>query len=350
MSAASANVPGDPGGMLAAIAAFGDHLREGYRSGMDGAALPAADGVRSIALCGMGGSGVPGDAVQALLGDRLGVPIVVTKGYRLPEFCHTETMVFTVSYSGNTEEVTGLYRDAVTRGCRVVAVTSGGELEALAGEDDVALVRVPGGLPAPRAAIGYLTGALLGVLERTGLGPAVGQDVDDASRTLAAAAGRLGPAAKDANPARDLAGRIGDRIPLVWGSEGIAQTAAIRWKTEFNENAKRPAFWAAFPELDHNEIEGWSRGRGAGFVALTLRTSAEHATVGPRIEATFAAVADAGLAHEEVHAEGSLPLAQLFSLIQMGGFVSCYLAIGDGVDPTPIDRIQAMKARLRELA
>jgi glucose/mannose-6-phosphate isomerase len=226
--------------MLAAIGAVGEHLVVGYRRGLGASDLPAADGVHSIAICGMGGSGVPGDAVQSILGDRLGVPIVVTKGYRLPEFCHTDTMVFAVSYSGSTEEVLGMYREAGVRGCRVVAVTSGGELAATAREEGVAMVQVPGDLPAPRAAIGYLTGALLGVLEATGLGPAVGGDVDHAARVVGGAAKRQGPEA-DRPPARELARRIGARIPLIWGSEGVAQAAALRWKTEFNENAKRPA-------------------------------------------------------------------------------------------------------------
>jgi glucose/mannose-6-phosphate isomerase len=340
----------DPGGMLAAVAGMGAQLEAGYRAGLGAADLPAADGVHSIVVCGMGGSGVPGDAVNALLAERLGVPIHATKGYRLPEFAHTDTLVFAVSYSGNTEEVVTTYRDAVTRGCRVVVVTSGGELVMHAAEDGVAVVSVPAGLPAPRAAIGALTGALLGVLEATGLGPAMAQDVADAARTLEAGAARGGPAADAAaNPARELAGRIGDRTPLIWGSEGIAWAAAQRWKTEINENAKRPAFWTFFPELDHNEIEGWSTGTGTGYVVISLRSPSEHPTVGPRIEATLAAVADAGLAHEAVHADGVLPLAHLFSLIQTAGFVSCYLGIAAGVDPTPIERIQAMKQRLKEL-
>jgi len=349
MARPRAPLANDPGGMLAAIGSVGEHLLVGHRRGLGAEDLPAADGVHSIAICGMGGSGVPGDMVASLLGHRLGVPIVVSKGYRLPEFCHTDTMVFVVSYSGNTEEVLGMYREAAVRGSRVVAVTSGGELARTAREDGVALVELPGDLPAPRAAVGYLSGALLGVLEATGLGPGIGPDVDHAARVAAAAAQRNGPDA-EGSPATDLARRIGARIPVIWGSEGVAATAALRWKTEFNENAKRPAFHASFPELDHNEIEGWSRGSGNGFFLVILRTPDEHPSVAPRVEATLAAIADAGLESEQVQAEGSQALANLLSLIQLGGFVSCYAGLAAGLDPTPIQRIEAMKARLRELA
>ncbi|MEX2458602.1 MAG: SIS domain-containing protein, partial [Actinomycetota bacterium] len=203
--------------------------------------------------------------------------------------------------------------------------------------------------PAPRAAVGYLTGALLGALVAGGIGPAAGQDVDEAVRVADAAAVRLGPDGTDPNPALALARTIGARVPVVWGSEGIAEAAARRWKTEFNENAKRPAFAAAFPELDHNEIEGWSRGAGRDFFLVILRSSSEHPSVGPRVEATLSAVSDAGFEHHEVHAEGVLPLAQMVSLMQTGGFVSCYAGLEAGVDPSPIERIEAMKSRLRDL-
>ncbi len=129
----------------------------------------------------------------------------------------------------------------------------------------------------------------------------------------------------------------------------MAQAAALRWKTEFNENAKRPAFHASFPELDHNEIEGWSRSAGKGFFLIVLRSPDEHGSVAPRVEATLSAIADAGLDSEQVHAEGTQPLANLLSLVQVGGFVSCYAGLEAGVDPTPIERIEAMKARLKEL-
>src|SRR3972149_3902 len=77
-------------------------------------------------------------------------------------------------------------------------------------------------------------------------------------------------------PAKSLALRIGERVPVIWGAEGIAAVAAARWKTQCNENAKVPAFAAALPELDHNEVVGWSQGRGEGFFLVALRHGGEH--------------------------------------------------------------------------
>jgi len=334
--------------MVRAAGETAAQLRNGYGVGAQAGDLPAADGVRSVAVCGVGGSALPGDLVRALLQDRLGVPIVVSRGYRLPEFCHTDTLVVAVSYSGNTEETVGAYREAVARGCRVVAVTSGGELLARAGEDGVAAVRVPGDAPVPRAALGYLAGATLGLLEATGLGPAVGADVEEASSVLEEGARTLEEEGEP-HPARDLAAAIGDRVPVIWGSEGPAEAAAIRWRTQFNENAKRPAFSSAFPELDHNEIEGWAEGWGQRFFLVILRHGAEHPSTGPRVEATLRAIEGSELDHAEVTGAGHSALAQALSLIQVGDYVSCYVATEDGVETTPIERIQALKAALKEL-
>jgi glucose/mannose-6-phosphate isomerase len=337
----------DPSDMLGTIGGLSGQVRAGYRAGLEARDLPSGEGVRSIALLGMGGSGLPGDVVRALLQDRLGVPIVVSKGYRLPEFCHMDTLVVAVSYSGNTEETVGAYREAVARGCRIVAICGGGELAARAAEDGVPVVGVTGSFPAPRAALGYLSLAALGVLEAVELGPALGPDLEEAARVVDGVATRCGPGAEK-SPARELAVRIGDRLPLVWGADSIGEVAAARWKTQVNENAKRPAFSAALPELDHNEIEGWSAGQGRGYFLVILRTAAEHPGMGARVTASLEAIADAGMEHAEVHAEGAVPMAQLLSLVQIGDYVSCYLALDAGVDPTPIDRIESMKLSLRE--
>jgi len=333
--------------MLAVVGDLPRQVREGYAAGLAAPGLPSVEGVRSIALLGMGGSAFPADLVQAQLEDRLGIPLVVSRGYRLPEFVHTDSLVLALSYSGNTEETVTQYRDAVARGSRVVALCSGGELAARADEDGVARVAVPATFPVPRSAGGYLTAAALGVLEATGLGPAVGADVDESARVLAAAAARWGPEATP-NPARDLAKRIGARTPLIWGSEGPTEAVALRWRTEVHENAKRPAFAAAFPELDHNEIEGWGEGSGTGYFLVILRAAADHPSVARRVAATLSAVEAAGLEHEEVWGTGKSPLAQALSLVLLGDYVSAYLAEASGVDPLPTERIDAMKAILRK--
>lgn len=339
---------GGAGTMLALIAGLGGQLREGYRAAVATRELPAGDRLRSVVMCGMGGSGIAGDIVRSLYWERLTIPVVVVKGYRLPEFCGRETLVMTASFSGETEETLAAYAEAVDRGCRVVAVSSGGELARLAREDRVPHVRLPADVEVPRAALGFAAGVPMGVLEAMELVPSAAQAVDRTARQLDALAARLGPGrSMEDNEAKALAVWIGDRTPVVWGSEGPAEAAALRWKTQINENAKGPAFASVLPELDHNEVEGWSEGTGEGYVGIVLRHRGEHPRIGPRVAATRAAIAGSGMEVREVHAEGSGGLDAIFTMAMRGDFVSTYLGILRGVDPLAVPVLEALKERLR---
>jgi glucose/mannose-6-phosphate isomerase len=334
--------------MLALAGETGAQLADGYRAGSAAAELPAGESLGSIAVCGMGGSGIVGDVIRALYSDRLPLPIAVVKGYRLPEFCGRDTLVMVASFSGETEETLAAYAEAVDHGCRLVALSVGGELERSAREDQVAHVALPAAIPVPRAALGFVSGAAIGVLDAMGLVPSAWQDVQRAAGLLGDQADRLGPGrTMSDNRAKGLAAWIGDRVPLVWGSEGMGETAALRWKTQMNENAKVPAFAAAFPELDHNEVEGWTAGTGGSFAAVVLRHPGEHSRTGPRVAATVDAVRSSGLEAREVHPEGTRRLEALFSLMMTGDFVSIYLAVLRGVDPLEIPVLTALKERLR---
>ena len=334
--------------MLTLIGSTGRQLIDGYRAGRAAADLPSGRSLRSVVVCGMGGSGVVGDVVQALYAGRLPLPIVAVKGYELPEFCGRDTLALAVSFSGDTEETLAAYADAVDRGCRVISVSAGGELAARAGDDQVPHIGLPGHIPVPRAGLGFASAVPIGVLEAMGLIPAAADEVERTARRLEDMASRLGPeVAGEDNEAKALAAWIGDRTPVIWGSEGIAGAAASRWKTQMNENAKSPAFASVLPELDHNEVEGWSKGTGTAFALVALRHRGEHPKVGARLAATLDSISASGLDVREVHAGGTGPLESLFSLIVMGDFVSTYLGILRGMDPLAIPVLTALKERLR---
>jgi glucose/mannose-6-phosphate isomerase len=339
---------GDPGGMLALVAALGTQLGEAFDVGRRASGLPAADGLRSIAVCGMGGSGIVGDVVRAGWAARLPVPVVSVKGYQLPAFCGPDTLVFAVSYSGGTEETLAAYAQAVGAGCRVVAISSGGQLADLARTDGVPHVTVPGHVPAPRAALGYLIGACAGILDAAGLIAEAGSELGAAAGVLERLSAELGPdRSVEGNRAKSLAAWLQGRAPVVWGSEGLAEAAALRWKTQFNENAKRPAFHAVLPELDHNEIEGWTEGEGSRFALVVLRHSLEHPRIDLRVRATRDAIAGSGLESREVSVAGESPMEILLPLVMLGDFTSTYLAILHGVDPMPVRVLTRLKQRLR---
>lgn len=336
----------DPQGMLAAALALPRDCRSAYDSSRLAAGLPDARGVTSIVFSGMGGSAVSGDVVRSVFRERLGIPIEVNRSPVLPEHCGTHTLVVCSSYSGNTAETLAAFRTARERGCRILSITSGGALAEEAGFAGLPVVRVPGGYQ-PRAALGHLGFASLGALEAMGVLPPMAEDVRAAVDELESCLAGLAPQVPSSeNPAKSLATRIADRVPVIWGAEGIGAVAAARWKTQMNENAKVPAFWSSMSELDHNEVVGWAATNGERFFVIGLRHGGEDAQLPPRFPLSLAIARAAGAEAEEVWATGDLPLVRLMSLIAVGDVTSVYLAIAHGVDPTPVAVIDRLKAAL----
>jgi glucose/mannose-6-phosphate isomerase len=336
----------DRGGMVAAVGDLGSHCRQGYASGISASGLPDLTDVRGVVFCGMGGSAVAGDVLRSVFRERLGVPVEVNRSPELPEHAGPHSLVLVSSYSGNTSETLGAFREATKRGCRAIVVTSGGSIADEADEAGVPIVRVPGGFQ-PRAALGWLAFTALGALEAAGLLPPLAEDVAEAAGEIDARAAACGPATPSRdNPAKRLAEQIGERIPVVWGAEGIGAAAAARWKTQFNENGKVPAWWASMSELDHNEVVGWTQPFGRAHAVIALRHEAEDPDIAARFPLSLQIAADAGADTHEVWATGRSALARLMSLISLGDFTSAYVAIRKGVDPTPVDVIQRLKAAL----
>ncbi|HEX9123599.1 MAG TPA: bifunctional phosphoglucose/phosphomannose isomerase [Actinomycetota bacterium] len=338
----------DPAGMLDVVAALPTHCREGYELGRNASPMPSNEGIGAIAFCGMGGSAVAGDMIAALGADRLALPVVVVRGGRLPAHCGASTLVVVSSYSGNTSETLACLEDATRRGCRVAAVTSGGRLLERAPVEGSPVVRVPAGFM-PRAALGYLTMGPLGLLEAMGFEIGAGSDLAAAAEQLETLAATLVPSVPSSvNPAKRLARAVGNRVPVIWGAAGIGAVAAARWRTQMNENAKAPAWSAELPELDHNEVVGWSEGQGSRFFLIALRHEAEPRDVAVRFPVSMQIARDAGAQAEEVWAADGTPLDRLLSLVMIGDFASVYLGIARGFDPTPIDAIARLKQALAE--
>jgi glucose/mannose-6-phosphate isomerase len=344
----------DVSGMFAAVAGLPRQLRAGYenaRGRLAGAffgtfpAIPPAEPT-GLVVCGMGGSAIGADLVLAAL-PGLAVPAAVVRGYQLPAWVGPETLVVAVSYSGQTEESLACAEQARSRGCAPVCVSSGGELAAFAEGEGLPLIAVPGG-GQPRAAIGHLSMALLATLEAAGLCPDHAEDVAGTAAQLEADNELLAPDNdQEHNPAKSLAGLLENRLAVVYGA-GPTAPVARRWKGQVNENAKAPAFFNELPELDHNELMGWTSlpRLSEATVALFLDDPGAGERLRRRAELTSRHYEALGVRSELVTARGDSALARLFSLVQLGDYVSCYLAVLYGVDPTPVDAIQAFKARL----
>lgn len=340
----------DPGGMLAAVEAVDGHWRDAIARAraVDLSHLPDHSGLTSVVVCGMGGSGIAGDVAACVAADRASVPVTVVKGFELPAFAGSHTLVVLASYSGGTEETLACFRQAHDRGAPIVAVATGGELGELAHAHDAPCV-VPAAGMMPRAAFPYLAGAVLILFERLGVLPDLTAELVETDQVLREQAATLGRAVPtDENPAKQIAGALHGRTPFVWGQEGPLTVAASRWATQLHENAKVAAFSASVPELTHNAIVG-ATGESVPldrFAVVALRAPAEDARVAQRLDAALRLVAPHVGAVIEAHARGSGVLARLASAVHLGDLVSVYLAFLNGVDPTPIEPIERLKAEL----
>ncbi len=313
--------------------------------GLEG--LPERETIENVVVIGMGGSGVAGDILQATAGPFMSVPVSTVKSYELPAFVGDGSLVIAISCSGNTEETIEAATEAAMQGARIVAVTQGGELAKLAAGWGAPIISVPD-IPQPRAALGALAIPPLVVLEEIGLFPGATQWIDLAIVQMQR---RRDALIKDNNAAEQLARKIGRTLTLVHGGGSIGATAAQRWKTQINENAKAPAFYAAQPELCHNEIQGWGQHGDVTrqvLTLVTLRHDAEHPQVTRRFDLTSDYLREVVSSIEEVQAEGEGDLAQLLDLILFGDFVSLHMAFQEGIDPGPVPVLVDLKQRLAQ--
>jgi glucose/mannose-6-phosphate isomerase len=333
----------DPRGVHEILARFPDQCRHATALQLEPAVrLPTP---QLVVIAGMGGSAAGGDLLTGCLGDRQTVPIIVHRGYGLPAAAGASTLVIASSYSGETAETLSAFQRAQSLGARPCAVTSGGSLGALAARHQTPTVTLPGGF-APRLALGYLFFPLLRVLHAAGLPTPPAGEVGEALAVLDAMRAELGPAAPSPrNPAKRLAADIGERLPVIYGGSGSAGVA-YRWKTDFEENAKRFAVAGALPEMNHNEVEAWRRPAAARFHAILFRDDAEHPDVARRFTVFEAMVGGAAGGMSTVTTRGEGRLARLLSLIYLGQWTSYYLALLGGVDPWTVPMLDEIKRRL----
>ncbi len=324
------------------ISALGGQLRWGADLLLDSESKDEGE----MLVCGMGGSGITGDFLRAVA-ETEGRRTAVHKHYGLPGWAvNHRPSVTVVSYSGNTAEALSSWRAARNLGLPVTAITSGGELAERATLAGHRLVMVPGGYQ-PRSALGFGLSALLRVAAHLGVIADPRPSLEEAAQMADLLSGSQGEGRALAS---ELAEGMGDRMVGIYGSAPLTAVAAYRWKTQTNENAKRPAFWGTLPETTHNEIVGWDIPEGlarrrVGIVALRDRD--DHRGVTRRFELLESLTAERVTWVGEVRSQGSSALARLISLVAMGDLFSLEMARHGGADPMAVELIDRLKVGMR---
>ncbi|MBN1913149.1 MAG: bifunctional phosphoglucose/phosphomannose isomerase [Candidatus Omnitrophica bacterium] len=304
-----------------------------------------------IVFCGLGGSAIGADFVRSYLYSKGRFPISVVREYDLPAYVDAQTLVFVCSYSGNTEETLSAYEQARQRGSSMIAVSSGGKIEEWALRDKVAFIPIPKNQP-PRTALGYLSLIPLSLLARLGLIAEVRDEVSQAIRLLESMRDKNlkpGIGQKD-NLAKYLAAKLYNKLPFIYASSVHFDVVACRLRGQLNENSKALASSHLFPEMNHNEIVGWQNPKKLlkDFIVLMLKDKGMHPRVEKRMDITGAILKKEKVEVIEVESRGEGLLSRMFSLIYTGDFISYYLALLYGIDPTPVDRVTYLKNKLAE--
>ncbi|MGD0794346.1 MAG: bifunctional phosphoglucose/phosphomannose isomerase [Dehalococcoidales bacterium] len=337
----------DPEGMLARIKELPAQCRQAWQAVMS-FKLPAdyAD-INKVVILGMGGSAIGGDLMKSLVASEARVPVIVHRDYGLPACVDDKTLLIASSYSGNTEETLSGFEPALKTGAKKLAMTTGGKLEQIAGENHMPVFKIEYKAQ-PRAALGFSFIPVLGVMQKLGFIADKTADVSETVQVLEKLSARLDEKSPSSgNPAKQMAQRLYGCLPVIYGA-GIAAEAAHRWKTQINENSKAWAFYEVFPELNHNATVGFPL--PADIVkkvrVIMLRSPLFNARIKLRYEVTCELLKQAGVLYEFVDSEGESPLSQMVSLVSIGDYVSYYLAILYRVDPSPVKVISYLKDRL----
>ncbi|MCZ2855620.1 MAG: bifunctional phosphoglucose/phosphomannose isomerase [Candidatus Bathyarchaeota archaeon] len=309
--------------------------------------------VENIVLAGMGGSAIVGDVLKDWVGHEITVPMETVRGYHLPAYLNEKSLVFFISYSGNTEETLSCMYDAVKKGCQIVSISSNGALARVAQTLGFPLIELPE-MAAARASLPYLFAPLPYLLAEVGILSMrrVEREMSDAIDVVDKLAGELAiRVSKEKNLAKKVALEIYGTVPIVYCYNPY-KSVGLRFKDQVNENCKLPARCDVFPELNHNEIMGWEAPESIlkRYTLVLLRDlEIEPLEVKARIDALkekfFLQKAKSVI---EMDPQGKTPLGKIFSLMFTLDVISMYLAVLHGRNPVASETFQILKYEVTE--
>lgn len=300
----------------------------------------------NVVVAGMGGSALSAQLVYNW--PSLKVPMAICRGYDIPAFTGENTLFIASSYSGNTEETISALEQAEKTGAIVVCMTGGGQLAEIASQKNITLANLPQ-VTQPRYAALYSFKALITILQQAGL-----VETEHTNKELAEAAEFFSSTVSQWRPDVPTEHNYPKQIALELMGKSVAiyagpkmSSAAYKWKISVNENAKNVAWWNQIPEFNHNEMIGWSSHPiDKPYAVVNLLSSFEHERVQKRFEVTDRLLSGRRPASINLQAEGSNVLEQLLWHVVFGDFCSIYLALLNGVNPTPVELVEKFKQEL----
>jgi glucose/mannose-6-phosphate isomerase len=323
--------------MKALVQNFTAQLREAKGIAEKGV-ISEGKNIQNIVITGLGGSGIGGTIISELISDKCEVPVLINKDYFLPAFVNEQTLVIISSYSGNTEETVNAMQQAIACKAQVCCVTSGGKVLEMAKQHQFDFIEIPGGMP-PRSCIGYSLVQLIKVLVAKGFASKnLFGDLDRSVELLDKENDQI------KKEAESIAKKLLDKIPVIY-SLGSCEGTAVRFRQQINENSKMLCWHNVFPEMNHNELVGWTT-RNEDIAVVTFHTSSDYERTKKRYEVCRPIFEKYSSVIIDITAKGNSKLEQFFYLINIGDWISCYLADLKGIDPVEVNVIDHLKGEL----
>jgi len=323
------------------VANFSKQLTEAIAIGSNAKLTASANNISNVLICGLGGSGIGGSIVAELVAGNATVPINVTKGYFIPAYVNENTLVIISSYSGNTEETLNCMELAMAKNAKIVGITSSGKVLEICKAKNFDCIVVPGGMP-PRSCLGYSLTQLFFVLGfhkiisnnyKAELEAAVTL-IDKEETTII-------------SEAKKIAATIHGKIPVIYATtynEGIA----IRFRQQLNENSKILCWHHIVPEMNHNELVGWTE-KNENLSVLFFLDKDDYARNLARVDINKEVIKKHVSSVTDIYSKGNSIIEKAIYFIHLGDWISVALAELRGVDAVEVNVINHLKSKLSEL-
>ena len=324
------------------ITRFPAQLKEALQIGASTEIRPHALPINKVYVAGLGGSGIGADFVKAFISNDSPVPYLVGKGYSLPQYVDENTLAICSSYSGNTEETLAAYKQMKNTGAKIVIISSGGQLIEEAKQNDLDYIQVPGDWPSPRACLGYSIVQQLFVLFKLGF-------IDGSFQTQIKSAADLLLFDQDyiKKSARQVAERIHTKVPIIYSTDRI-EPIAVRLRQQINENAKMLCWHHVIPEMNHNELVGWTE-KHADKAVIYLRNQDDLKRNQVRININQDIISKYTDTIIEIYSKGNSLIEKSMYLVHLGDWISWYLSEHKSVDAIEIGVIDYLKSELEKV-
>ena len=320
---------------------FSQQMRESIEISEKAVLTAATHPIHNIFISGLGGSGIGGSIVAEIVSEEATVPILVNKDYFIPAYVNQNTLAIICSYSGNTEETISAMEHALKQKAKIVCVTAGGKIAEMAKANNIDCISIPGGRP-PRASLGYSGIQLFKILNFFGIiGKSYLADLKKAADLLDAEEKNI------QTEAMEIAKKLIGKIPVIY-TLGGTEAIAVRFRQQVNENGKMLCWHHVIPEMNHNELVGWTH-KNENLIVVAFRNSTDYYRTVKRLEVNKTVFEKYTPHYLEIHSKGDSKIERAMYHIHIGDWISCYIADLNNIDATEVNVINFLKGELAKV-